>query len=46
MAPMARGFSPDGVPGPEVADYYRRRAEQKVGLIITENVSIPHSSAN
>ncbi len=46
MSPMARGFSPDGVPGPEVADYYRRRAEQYVGLIITENVSIPHPTAN
>lgn len=46
MAPMARGFSPNGVPGPDVADYYRRRAEQQVGLIITENVSIPHPSAN
>ncbi len=46
MAPMARGFSPNGVPGPEVADYYRRRAEQHVGLIITENVSISHPSAN
>ncbi len=46
MAPMARGFSPNGVPGPEVADYYRRRAEQQVGLIITENVSISHPSAN
>ncbi|WP_411347923.1 NADH:flavin oxidoreductase [Paenibacillus sp. WLX2291] len=46
MAPMARGFSPNGVPGTEVADYYRRRAEQRVGLIITENVSIPHPSAN
>ena len=27
MAPMTRGFSPVGVPGPEVAAYYRRRAE-------------------
>ncbi|ANF95345.1 NADH:flavin oxidoreductase [Paenibacillus bovis] len=46
MAPMARGFSPNGVPGPDVADYYRRRAEQQVGLVITENISIPHPSAN
>ena len=27
MAPMTRQRSPDGVPGQDVADYYRRRAE-------------------
>jgi hypothetical protein len=27
MAPMTRGFSPGGVPGSNVTDYYRRRAE-------------------
>ena len=26
MAPMTRNFSPDGVPGPDVAAYYARRA--------------------
>ncbi len=36
MAPMTRSHSPDGVPGPEVADYYRRRAANDVGLLITE----------
>ncbi len=40
MSPMTRGFSPEGVPGPDVADYYRRRAEGDVGLIITEGVGV------
>lgn len=31
MAPMTRGFSPEGVPGPEVAEYYRRRAAGEWG---------------
>ena len=45
MAPMTRGQSPDGIPGPEVAAYYRRRAEQGVGLIITEGTGIDHPAA-
>lgn len=36
MSAMTRGFSPDGLPGSDVADYYRRRAEGGIGLIITE----------
>lgn len=40
MAPMTRSFSPNGVPGPNVADYYRKRAENNVGLIITEGTVI------
>ncbi len=36
MAPMTRSLSPNGVPGPDVAAYYRRRAEGGVGLIVTE----------
>ncbi|SDW23954.1 NADH:flavin oxidoreductase [Paenibacillus sp. CF384] len=46
MAPMTRGFSPDGVPGQNVADYYRRRAEGGVGLIITEGTLINHPAAS
>lgn len=42
MAPMTRSFSPDGVPGPDVAAYYRRRAEGGTGLIITEGVGVDH----
>src|SRR5260370_7288656 len=45
MAPMTRAMSPGGVPGENVAHYYRRRAEGGVGLIITEGTFIPHPSA-
>ncbi|WP_449601069.1 NADH:flavin oxidoreductase [Paenibacillus sp. Marseille-Q9583] len=45
MAPMTRVYSPDGVPGSNVAAYYRRRAEGGVGLIVTEGTAINHPSA-
>jgi len=45
MAPMTRGQSPAGIPGPEVAAYYGRRAQQGVGLIITEGTGIDHPAA-
>ncbi|MGH9688928.1 MAG: NADH:flavin oxidoreductase [Candidatus Acidiferrales bacterium] len=45
MAPMTRNFSPRGVPGPDVAAYYRRRAEGGVGLILTEGTSPNHRQA-
>jgi len=45
MAPMTRAYSPDGVPGSDVAAYYRRRAEGGVGLIITEGTAINHPAA-
>lgn len=44
MAPMTRGFSPGGVPGADVVDYYRRRASH-LGLIVTEGTYIDHQSA-
>ena len=40
MAPMTRQKSPGGIPGPEVAAYYRRRAESGTGLIITEGTTV------
>jgi 2,4-dienoyl-CoA reductase-like NADH-dependent reductase (Old Yellow Enzyme family) len=46
MAPMTRQHSPGGVPGADVAAYYRRRAEGGVGLIITEGTTINHPGAN
>jgi 2,4-dienoyl-CoA reductase-like NADH-dependent reductase (Old Yellow Enzyme family) len=46
MAPMTRGMSPGGVPGPDVAAYYCRRAEGGVGLIITEGTWIPQVNAS
>jgi len=46
MAPMTRRFSPGGVPTSEVAEYYRRRAEGGVGLIITEGTTINRPAAS
>ena len=40
MAPMTRSFSPGGIPGENVADYYARRAEADVGLIVTEGTTV------
>ncbi|MEM5331128.1 hypothetical protein VSR34_31720 [Paraburkholderia sp. JHI2823] len=45
MAPMTRSRSPGGVPTAEVASYYRRRAENGVGLIITEAAGIDRPAA-
>ncbi|MBB6729788.1 NADH:flavin oxidoreductase [Cohnella zeiphila] len=46
MAPMTRAFSPEGVPGSDVAAYYRRRAENGVGLIVTEGTVVNHPDAH
>jgi len=45
MAPMTRSKSPGGIPGENVAAYYRRRAEGGVGLILTEGTYIGHPGA-
>jgi 2,4-dienoyl-CoA reductase-like NADH-dependent reductase (Old Yellow Enzyme family) len=45
MAPMTRYFSPNGIPGEDVARYYARRAEAGTGLIITEGTYIDHPSS-
>ncbi|MCF6220579.1 MAG: NADH:flavin oxidoreductase [Robiginitomaculum sp.] len=45
MAPMTRSFSPGGVAGDNVADYYARRAAADVGLILTEGVVIDRKGA-
>ncbi|KWX87470.1 1,2-oxophytodienoate reductase, partial [Paenibacillus riograndensis] len=45
MEPMTRNYSPNGVPGEDVAAYYRRRAENGVGLIVTEGTLINHRDA-
>ncbi len=42
---MTRGFSPGGVPREDVAAYYRRRAENGVGLIVTEGTGINHPAS-
>lgn len=40
MAPMTRGMTDEGIPGPANAEYYRRRAEGGVGLILTEGTVV------
>jgi 2,4-dienoyl-CoA reductase-like NADH-dependent reductase (Old Yellow Enzyme family) len=45
MAPMSRQHSPGGVPGVDVAAYYGRRAENGVGLILTEGTIIDAPAA-
>ena len=45
MAPMTRNKSPGFVPNDDVVAYYRRRAENDVGLIITEGTTVNHPSA-
>ena len=46
MAPMTRSFSPNGVPTAQVAEYYRRRAEASVGLILSEGTVINRPAAS
>lgn len=46
MAPMTRSFSPGGVPGENVTDYYTRRGGADVGLIITEGTTINRGGAS
>ncbi len=46
LAPMTRSFSPGGVPGDDVADYYARRAAADVGLIITEGTTVGRGGAS
>jgi 2,4-dienoyl-CoA reductase-like NADH-dependent reductase (Old Yellow Enzyme family) len=45
MAPMTRCFSPGGVPGQNVAEYYGRRAAAGAGLVTTEGSGIDHPAA-
>jgi 2,4-dienoyl-CoA reductase-like NADH-dependent reductase (Old Yellow Enzyme family) len=45
MAPMTRYFSPEGIPGQDVAEYYRRRAAADVGLIVSEGTAIERRGA-
>ncbi|MEL7093711.1 MAG: 12-oxophytodienoate reductase, partial [Pseudomonadota bacterium] len=46
MAPMTRSFSPGGVPGEDVRDYYKRRGEADVGLLITEGTTVERGGAS
>lgn len=40
MAPMTRGMAEGGIPGAANAEYYRRRAQGDVGLILTEGTVV------
>ncbi len=46
MAPMTRTFSPGNKTNELVEAYYARRAENEVGLIITEGTTVGHKAAN
>lgn len=46
MAPMTRSQSPDGIPGQNVAEYYARRSEADVGLLITEGTTVNRGGAS
>lgn len=46
MAPMTRSFSPNGIPGDNVAAYYQKRAEGQVGLILSEGTVIERPSSS
>jgi 2,4-dienoyl-CoA reductase-like NADH-dependent reductase (Old Yellow Enzyme family) len=45
MAPMTRRMSPGGVMGADVTDYYVRRAEGGVGMIISEGLATDHPAS-
>lgn len=45
MAPMTRNKATEGIPGQPNADYYRRRAEGEVGLILTEGTVVDRPSS-
>ncbi|KAB0494841.1 12-oxophytodienoate reductase [Pseudomonas vancouverensis] len=45
MAPMTRCSAVDGVPGEGVANYYRSRAQNGVGLIISEGIGVDHAAS-
>lgn len=46
MAPMTRSKSKRHIPGPDVADYYARRAANDIGLVITEGTVINHKAGH
>ena len=46
MAPMTRDRAPGNVLTKASVDYYRRRAETGIGLIVTEGTWIDHPAAN
>jgi 2,4-dienoyl-CoA reductase-like NADH-dependent reductase (Old Yellow Enzyme family) len=45
MAPMTRHTAPNGVPGPDFGDFYSRRAEGGIGLIVCGAIYVDHPQA-
>lgn len=45
MPGMQRGWCHDGKPDPKMAEYYRRRVEGGISLVISESCAIDHPSA-
>ena len=45
MSPMNRNAAPGGVPGDDIAQYYRRRVDGEVGLVITGGIAVDHLAA-
>lgn len=45
MSPMNRNAAPGGVPGEDIAQYYRRRVDGEVGLVVTGGVGVDHPAA-
>jgi 2,4-dienoyl-CoA reductase-like NADH-dependent reductase (Old Yellow Enzyme family) len=45
MSPMNRNAAPGGVPGEDIAQYYRRRVDGEVGLVMTGGICVDHAAA-
>jgi 2,4-dienoyl-CoA reductase-like NADH-dependent reductase (Old Yellow Enzyme family) len=45
MSPANRNTAPGGVPGEDIAQFYRRRVDGEVGLVITGGIGIDHPAA-
>lgn len=45
MSPMNRNASPGGVPGEDMAQYYRRRVDGEAGLVVTGGIGVDHPAA-
>ena len=45
MSPVNRNAAPGGVPGEDIARFYRRRVDGETGLIVTGGIGIDHPAA-
>jgi len=46
MSPVNRNASPGGVPGDDMAQFYRRRVDGETGLIMTGGIAVDHPAAS